>query len=110
MVIHQTGRGCRYGTGPVFYYNLLIVKRFVKSSAAAYAFYLAMTLYPRVMKIAQQELDSVVGTGKLPTFADRPSLPYLEALFTETLRWHSPAPISKFGSPIQRHWSLTEVI
>ncbi|KAF8128036.1 cytochrome P450, partial [Boletus edulis] len=50
------------------------------SSAVTYAFYLAMTLYPDVMKKAQRELDSVVGTNRLPTFADRPSLPYVEAL------------------------------
>ena len=57
-----------------------------------------MTLYPRVMKKAQQELDSVVGSSRLPTFADRPSLPYMEALFTELLRWHTPGPISwSFG-------------
>ena len=53
-----------------------------------------MTLYPRIMKKAQAELDAVVGTKRLPTFADRPSLPYVEALFTELFRWHTPAPIS----------------
>jgi len=55
-----------------------------------------MTLYPRVMKKAQAELDAVVGTKRLPTFADRPSLPYMEALLTELLRWHTPAPMSTF--------------
>ncbi|KAF8124374.1 cytochrome P450 [Boletus edulis] len=64
------------------------------SSAVTYAFYLAMTLYPDVMKKAQRELDSVVGTNRLPTFADRPSLPYVEALFTEILRWHVPIPFT----------------
>ncbi|KAI9573403.1 cytochrome P450 [Boletus coccyginus] len=64
------------------------------ANSVAYAFYLAMTLNPRVMKKAQQELDSVVGTSRLPTFADRTSLPYMEALFTELLRWHTPAPLT----------------
>ena len=64
-------------------------------NSVAYAFYLAMTLYPRVMKKAQQELDSVVGTSRLPTFSDRSSLPYMEALFTELLRWQTPAPLSR---------------
>ncbi|KAG0691872.1 cytochrome P450 [Suillus ampliporus] len=62
--------------------------------SSAYAFFLAMTLYPNVQKKAQEELDSVIGTDRLPSFADRASLPYLEALFTELLRWHSPAPIT----------------
>ena len=66
----------------------------MQANSVAYAFYLAMTLNPRVMKKAQQELDLVVGTSRLPTFADRLSLPYMEALFTELLRWHTPAPIS----------------
>ena len=66
----------------------------LQTSSVSYALYLAMTLYPHVMKRAQQELDSVVGTGRLPTFSDRVSLPYMEALFTELLRWHTPAPLS----------------
>lgn len=53
-----------------------------------------MTLYPRVLKKAQAELDAIVGTKRLPTFSDRPNLPYLEALFTELLRWHCPAPMT----------------
>ncbi|KAG9308639.1 cytochrome P450 [Chiua virens] len=64
------------------------------ANSVAYAFHLAMTLYPQVMKKAQQELDSVVGSNRLPTFSDRPSLPYMEALFTELLRWHTPGPIT----------------
>ncbi|KIJ12381.1 hypothetical protein PAXINDRAFT_171282 [Paxillus involutus ATCC 200175] len=64
------------------------------ANSVGYAFYLAMTLFPHVMKKAQEELDSVVGASRLPTFADRPSLPYMEALVTELLRWHTPAPIT----------------
>lgn len=52
-----------------------------------------MTLYPDVQKKAQAELDAVVGMKRLPAFEDRPSLPYCEAMFTELLRWNSPAPI-----------------
>ena len=68
----------------------------MQSNSVAYAFYLAMTLYPRVMTKAQAELDAVVGTKRLPTFTDRPSLPYVEALFKELLRWHTPGPMSEF--------------
>jgi len=64
------------------------------SVSVAYAFYLAMTLYPRVVAKAQHELDSVIGTGRLPTFADRPSLPYVEALFAELLRWNPAGPLT----------------
>jgi len=55
-------------------------------------FILAMVLYPEVQKRAQDEIDIVVGTDRLPDFTDRPSLPYLEALYRETLRWRPVVP------------------
>lgn len=54
---------------------------------------LAMSLYPDVMRRVQAELDCVVGRGRLPTIADRPNLPYLEATLKEALRWR---PVSGF--------------
>ncbi|KAJ6007266.1 hypothetical protein N7540_011242 [Penicillium herquei] len=57
------------------------------------AFFLAMTLYPEVQRKAQDEIDRVVGVGRLPKMADRPSLPYIEAVVKETLRWHPVAPM-----------------
>ncbi|EIW84426.1 cytochrome P450 [Coniophora puteana RWD-64-598 SS2] len=56
-------------------------------------FILAMVLHPHVQKTAQEELDMVVGTGRLPTFNDTPALPYLEAVLRETLRWRPVVPI-----------------
>jgi cytochrome P450 len=51
-----------------------------------------MTLFPDVQKKAQAEIDVVVGTDRLPSFADRDSLPYIEALVKEVLRWNAVAP------------------
>ena len=45
-----------------------------------------MVLHPEQGKRAQGEIDRVVGTGQLPTFDDRGSLPYVEAFFRECLR------------------------
>ena len=56
------------------------------------AFFLAMALHPEVQKKAQQELDAVVGTERLPDFSDRPSLPYITAIVKELLRWHPALP------------------
>ncbi|KAI0076589.1 cytochrome P450 [Panus rudis PR-1116 ss-1] len=56
-------------------------------------FMLAMVLYPEVQQKARKELDMVLGTGALPDFRDRPSLPYIEAIVTETLRWHPVVPL-----------------
>jgi hypothetical protein len=51
-----------------------------------------MTLFPDVQKRAQAKIDAVVGPGRLPSFADRDSLPYTEALVKEVLRWNVVLP------------------
>lgn len=60
--------------------------------AAIYSFFLAMLLHPDAMRKAQQELDTVVGNDRLPSFADRDDLPYINALVLEVLRWHTIGP------------------
>ncbi|KAG9027418.1 hypothetical protein FRB95_007786 [Tulasnella sp. JGI-2019a] len=62
------------------------------SSVSIMSFILAMILYPDVQARAQAELDRVVGDS-LPTIASRDSTPYLNAIVTETLRWHPSFPI-----------------
>jgi hypothetical protein len=47
---------------------------------ALMTFFLAMTLFPEVQKKAQAEIDTVVGTGRLPSSADRSRSPYIEAV------------------------------
>ena len=61
--------------------------------SAEYAFFLAMVLFPDVQKKAQAEIDAFVGNGRLPTFADSPNLPYVNALVYEVLRWNTTAPL-----------------
>ncbi|KAI1321957.1 cytochrome P450 [Xylariaceae sp. FL0255] len=56
-------------------------------------FFLAMAMYPEVQVRAQEELDRVVGTERLPVMSDRKDLPYLEAIMKETIRWHPVAPM-----------------
>ena len=46
-----------------------------------------MALHPVQQRQAQEEIDRVLGTGRLPTFEDRASLSYVEAFLRETLRW-----------------------
>jgi hypothetical protein len=65
--------------------------------------FLALLKHPEYLKRAQAELDSVLGTGpaRFPTFEDRPHLPYIDALFSETFRWGVPVPLGsslKHGS------------
>lgn len=61
--------------------------------SALTTFVLAMVLYPEVQKKAQEEIDRVIGSGRFPSMNDRGSLPYIEAVFKETLRWHPVAPL-----------------
>ena len=56
-------------------------------------FMLAIVTHPEAQKKAQEELDSVVGRGRLPTFADRDSLPYIQACVRESLRWRTMDPV-----------------
>ena len=53
-----------------------------------------MAKFPDAQRKAQSEVDKVVGSGRLPTFADRPSLPYVEAVYREVLRWRPPQPLN----------------
>ena len=53
-----------------------------------------MLLYPECQKRAQAELDAIIGPDRHPTMTDRSKLPYLEAVWKETLRWHPSVPLA----------------
>ncbi|EIW86002.1 cytochrome P450 [Coniophora puteana RWD-64-598 SS2] len=53
-------------------------------------FTMLMVLHPDVQRRAHEQIDSAVGFDRLPTFEDRGSLPLIDAILRETLRW-SPA-------------------
>jgi cytochrome P450 len=57
--------------------------------------FLVMALYPEVQKKAQAEIDAVVGPDRLPEFEDRPSLPYINAVIKELLRWNLVTPLGE---------------
>jgi len=53
-----------------------------------------MVKYPDVQAKAQAELDSVIGRETFPTFNDEGSLPYLNAVIKECMRWLTIAPMA----------------
>jgi cytochrome P450 len=59
-------------------------------------FVLHMIQHPEVQVKAQEELDRVIGRSRLPDFEDREELPYLGAIYKETLRLH---PVTPLGIP-----------
>ncbi|KAG2138876.1 cytochrome P450 [Suillus cothurnatus] len=56
-------------------------------------FLLAMVLCPDVQARARAEIDQVVRHDKMPCFDDRASLPYLDAILREVLRWYPAVPL-----------------
>ena len=53
--------------------------------------FLALVTHPQTLKLAHAELDSVVGSNRMPTFEDEKSLPYIRSLAKEILRWRPVA-------------------
>lgn len=46
-----------------------------------------MLLHPNVQRKAQDEIDRVVGSDRLPEWSDRESLPYVESVMHEVMRY-----------------------
>jgi len=86
-------------------------------------FVMASVLHQDAVRRAQEELDAVVGPGRLPTLNDMPDLPYVNAFIREVFRWRPITPggmphaviqddeymgyrIPKGATVVVNHWSL----
>ncbi|EUC28729.1 hypothetical protein COCCADRAFT_108388 [Bipolaris zeicola 26-R-13] len=69
------------------------------------AFVKAMALYPDVQAKAQEEIDRVIGSKRMPTWSDREHLPYMRAVLEENLRW---LPVTLIGPPMPHALSKDE--
>ncbi|KAG7099922.1 hypothetical protein E1B28_001717 [Marasmius oreades] len=56
-------------------------------------FILMMVRYPEIQRRAQEDIDRVVGTHRLPNMGDMDSLPYISYIIKETLRINPLAPV-----------------
>ncbi|KAH7923263.1 cytochrome P450 [Leucogyrophana mollusca] len=63
------------------------------TSSSLLVFVLAMTLHSDVQERARAEIHAVLGSNELPAFEHRASLPYVEAVLREVLRWHPVVPL-----------------
>jgi cytochrome P450 len=59
----------------------------------------ALASYPDIQARAQAEIDSVIGSDRLPCIKDREEMPYVQAVVKEVLKWHTVAPVSEYRPP-----------
>ena len=81
----------------------------LQTASNAQSFVLAMAMYPDVQKKAQAELDTIIGRDRLPDLDDLDSLPYINAMVKETLRWQPVAPVGELLTKTQDRLSVSYV-
>ena len=81
---------------------------------------LLMAKYPEHQKRVQDEIDSVIGNERSPSYADIIRMPFTQAFINEMLRWKTTVPLnlirryffylqfdhSSFLYTFQSHWRL----
>ena len=66
-----------------------------QSASTVMSFLVAALLHPDIQTKAQQQLDAVTRRERLPTFEDRPRLPFVDAICQEVMRWKPIAPLGE---------------
>jgi cytochrome P450 len=64
------------------------------------SFFAAALLRPEIQTIAQEQLDVVTKRERIPTFEDRPRLPFIDATCKEVLRWRPVVPLGEYYEAI----------
>ncbi|KZW03027.1 cytochrome P450 [Exidia glandulosa HHB12029] len=62
--------------------------------SAMRSFVHAMVLHPDTQRTAQAEIDRITQSSRLPTFLDRPNLPFVEAIVREVMRLYVVVPLA----------------
>ncbi|KAF8504849.1 cytochrome P450 [Russula emetica] len=63
------------------------------TASTVMVFIVAALLHPGMQKMAQEQLDTVTMRERLPTFEDRPRLPFVDAICKEVMRWRPTTPL-----------------
>lgn len=66
-------------------------------------------LYPGIQRKAQKEIDDIIGHDRLPDFADRENLPYINALCKEVMRTYVVAPLGSLDLHFPLYYRLTRL-
>lgn len=59
------------------------------TSSTLISLILALAVFPEAQRKAHEELDRVVGRDRMPDWSDEDSLPYINAMVSEVLRWRT---------------------
>jgi hypothetical protein len=78
-----------------------------QTTASVLAYFHAMYLFPEVAQKVYEEIMAVTGGNRMPTIADRPSLPYTEAVWKECFRWNTFVPMVRECDRMNLFDSLT---
>jgi len=70
------------------------------STTLTYAI-LYLMKHPEIQKKLHDEIDRVVGKSRVPCLADKPNMPYTEAVMLEVLRYSTITPLSLFHSAME---------
>lgn len=102
----------RRDSTPIFslgkvYTHISMVLYASQTYATTLTFLMAMALNPDKQRLAQEEIDKVLGGDRLPTVNDRPSLPYIAALIKEVMRWNPAVPLGECRPACQARKALT---
>ncbi|KAF9072171.1 cytochrome P450 [Rhodocollybia butyracea] len=72
-------------------------------AASIHTVILALVLNPDILKKGQAAVDVVVGRDRLPNLDDKGSIPYIDALVMEGLRWRPVVPLGMPHSTSQEN-------
>lgn len=75
------------------FYAAQILIHYHQTVSSLGTFFYAMAICPEVQAKAKKELDHFIGSGRLVNFGDRASLPYIEAVHQEIIRWKPAVPM-----------------
>jgi cytochrome P450 len=71
-----------------------------QTASSIISFIVATLIRPEIQTMAQEELDAVTGRERLPTFEDRPKLPFVDAICKEVSRWRPVSPLGEFNETL----------
>ncbi|KAL1740755.1 cytochrome P450 [Schizophyllum fasciatum] len=88
-----TERGIQGLSGAVYTGEPALADKPTQTLDSMIIFIFAIVNHPEVQARAKAELDAVVGPSRMPDFADRPNLPYIERIIQETFRFWPVIPV-----------------